>query len=786
MASDSGKAVQEFINANNTFTATVYKVLKGETGNLCVSPLSVETLLAFARSGCRDATAEEIRIALHLPVDKAEIEVGIKKVLSRLKETKNYALHSANKMYVKKDFEIREEFKTAATEIYQADLEDIDFIKNIEAARIMNKWVEEQTNNKIQNLINADDLDRYTRVILLNALYFKADWVSKFSFPSTKKRDFYKSATDVVQVDTMYCSPNSKRKFNYSVCDKLNAQFLELLFVGEDASMVIALPEEKEGLAALEEQIESVLGPRHFWKTLLTVALPKFKVESKICFKKVLLNLGVRKAFNEKEADLSGIAGCKGDLVIDDVVQKTFVDVNEVGVEAAAATMGRLIVPRSGIKGPIPSFIADHPFIFYIKIKGIIAFEIFKSESNNFFVSPLSVETVLAFAQSGSKNATAQEIRAALHLPDDKGTVEVGIKNFLPQLKDGKHHALHSANKMYIKDLEIKEGFKTAATEVYQADLENINFKKKAEAARIMNKWVKEQTNNKIQNLISSSDLTEWSRVILINALYFKAETMKRDFYKSAADVVQVDIMFFPSILKRKFSYFDCGKLNAQFLELPFQGEDASMVVILPNEKEGLAVLENQIESVFTPREFCWRTVNISLPKFKIESRIHFKRILLNVNLNGIAGSKGDLIIDNIVQKTFIDVSEDGVEAAAATDGLIAIPISLGRGPIPDFIADHPFIFYIKIKGIIAFAGRHLYNLDAKIQLLKKSEVPQLFKVIRQNRIWNKKPLYTSKNIVQVDTKYMISVEKRNFSYSECHKINAKFLELPFLGGDAF
>ncbi|RZB40088.1 Serpin domain containing protein, partial [Asbolus verrucosus] len=194
-------------------------------------------------------------------------------------------------------------------------------------------------------------------------------------------------------------------------------------------------------------------------------------------------------------------------------------------------------------------------------------------------------------------------------------------------------------------------------------------------------------------------------------------DTTKRDFYKSATDVVQVDTMFFSSDLQYKFNYFDCGKLNAQFLELLFEGEDASMVIILPHEKEGLAALENQIESVFSPREYCQRIINISLPKFKIESQIHFKGILLNLgvskafdekqaDLSGIAGGKGDLIIDNIVQKTFIDVSEDGVEAAAATDGLIAIPISLISGSIPDFIADHPFIFYIKVKGIIAFAGR--------------------------------------------------------------------------------
>ncbi|RZB84935.1 Serpin domain containing protein [Asbolus verrucosus] len=138
--------------------------------------------------------------------------------------------------------------------------------------------------------------------------------------------------------------------------------------------MVIILPNEKEGLAALENQIESVFRPRQLYEELIDVGIPKFKIESKICFKQILQNLGVHKAFDEKEADLSGIAGDKGDLVIDDVVQKTFVDVSEEGVEAAAATFAPVCVPLSGIIGEIPRFIADHPFIFYIKIKGVIAF----------------------------------------------------------------------------------------------------------------------------------------------------------------------------------------------------------------------------------------------------------------------------------------------------------------------------------------------------------------------------------------------------------------------------
>ncbi|RZB39112.1 Serpin domain containing protein, partial [Asbolus verrucosus] len=178
------------------------------------------------------------------------------------------------------------------------------------------------------------------------------------------------------KVDTMH---HYREWFNYCENSVLNAKFLELPFEGEDISMIIALPNEKEGLASLENQIEKVFAPQNFTNEFLNVALPKFKVESTLELKSTLKNLGVEKAFNETEADLSGIAGDKGDLVISDALQKTYIDVEEGGVEAAAATY---VVVEATMSAPFPpkfepepkEFIADHPFIFYIKAKDFIIF----------------------------------------------------------------------------------------------------------------------------------------------------------------------------------------------------------------------------------------------------------------------------------------------------------------------------------------------------------------------------------------------------------------------------
>jgi serpin B len=373
LALAANTVVQEFTKANNLFTPAVYKqISQTEKGNFLVSPLSAETVLALLQSGCKDETAQELRTALHLPDDKETVESAIKSLLPKLKGSDLYTLHTANKIYVKEDFAIKDGFKKAAAQIYYADTDTIDFTHSVQAAKTMNSWVEKHTNDKIHNLIDSNLLDQYTRAVLINALYFKANWSSPFLLAESGNITFYKTATDIVQVNALR---HSEVYFNYYDCPHLKAEFLELPFKGNEASMMIVLPKERDGLAALENQIENVFAPMHTLKTeYLNVFLPKFRIESSLNFKNILKNLGVKKIFDAKEADLSGVAGKKGDLIVDEVVQKTFIDVSEEGVEAAAATFVLIAVPESATIESPKNFVADHPFIFYIKVKDTIIF----------------------------------------------------------------------------------------------------------------------------------------------------------------------------------------------------------------------------------------------------------------------------------------------------------------------------------------------------------------------------------------------------------------------------
>ncbi|EFA09277.1 serpin B3 [Tribolium castaneum] len=358
---------EEFSQANYLFTSDVYKeCVKNEGGNLLVSPLSVEIVLALAQCGARDETAREIQTALHLA--SSDQKTAFKSVISGLKGGEHYSLHTANKIYLHDNFSIRDDFKTIATEMFQSEVENIDFSKT-EAAGIINKWVEDQTNQKIKNLVRPESLQNSPSV-LVNALYFKARWASKnfLKYPYLTKI-FSKTATDQIESEFMIDIGGS---YQLHEDKELGARFLKAPFKGQDAHMVFVLPDAVDGLGRLEEQADKIFREHSFQPVIINVELPRFKIESTVNFKSILQKLGVRKAFMNGEADFSGIAGKKGELVVGQVTQKSYIDVNKDGVEAAAAT--NLVFTLSGPPRTTKEFKANHPFLFYIQAKGVVLF----------------------------------------------------------------------------------------------------------------------------------------------------------------------------------------------------------------------------------------------------------------------------------------------------------------------------------------------------------------------------------------------------------------------------
>jgi len=236
------------------------------------------------------------------------------------------------------------------------------------AAQIINRWVAEKTNNKITEIVTPDAVNSLTRLVLVNAIYFKGDWLKKFNVSSTKDEGFHVSANESVKVKLMYM----KAKFYYGVNSELNCQAIELPYAGENLSMFILLPDQATSLSQLEEKLTSadlvnVKEKFSMWSLEVKLWLPRFSLDEKLSLAEVLGQMGMGDLFTLGVADLSGIDGSK-ELFVSKVLHRAVVEVNEEGTEAAAATAVVMMMRSAVIQKEI-NFRADRPFLFFIQDK---------------------------------------------------------------------------------------------------------------------------------------------------------------------------------------------------------------------------------------------------------------------------------------------------------------------------------------------------------------------------------------------------------------------------------
>jgi serpin B len=352
------------IEGNNEFALDLYAKLRSEeAGNLFFSPNSISTALAMTYAGARGDTEEEMGEVLHFTLPQAKLHPSFAALTGKLQgeKAKGYQLRIANRLWGQKGYQFLPEFLGITRDQYGAELALVDYVEKTEEARkTINVWVEEQTKQKITDLIQQGVLNQMTRLVLTNAIYFKGNWASQFNEEATKDAPFRVIADETVNVQMMY----QKDKFKYGAIERVKV--LELPYESGDLSMLILLPEKAGGLAELEKSLTTDRLAK--WasaarKQEVNVCLPKFTMTSQFGLKDVLTSMGMPLAFTPEEADFSGMNG-KRDLFISAVIHKAFVEVNEEGTEAAAATGVAVGVTSVQIT---PTFRANHPFVLLIR-----------------------------------------------------------------------------------------------------------------------------------------------------------------------------------------------------------------------------------------------------------------------------------------------------------------------------------------------------------------------------------------------------------------------------------
>jgi serpin B len=362
------------VMANNLFTydmlTRISKDPASAGSNIFFSPFSVSSALAITYEGARGTTADEIRSVFHFPSDLTALRQGYSDLNAGINngQESNYTLRTANALWAEKTFTFLPEYATAAQRYYGANITNLDFINNPEGSRqIINQWIDEKTADKIQNLIPSGAIDPSTRLVITNAIYFKGSWAWRFDNNMTKPANFYVTPDKPLQVPMMQQIDSSTR-FGYAETSDL--QVLEMPYshgIGHELSMLIFLPKNGSLSAA-----ETALSPDNLTEIRndmvfqeVRVSIPKFTLHTEYQLNGILSAMGMPTAFSGS-ADFSGMDGAK-DLYVSDVVHKAYVDVNEEGTEAAAAT--GVVMWASAIQNPqsIPVFKADHPFVFLIQ-----------------------------------------------------------------------------------------------------------------------------------------------------------------------------------------------------------------------------------------------------------------------------------------------------------------------------------------------------------------------------------------------------------------------------------
>lgn len=360
------------VQGNSRFAFELYGETAAAPGNLFFSPHSISTALAMTYAGARNVTREQMRAVLHFFGEDPALHDSFAALLGQLAEAgnkKGCTLRCANRLWGQKEYPFSAPFLHLTRTSYGAEAVTVDYRTNPGAAiSAINDWVAKATEEKIQNIVGPDSIKKDTRLVLTNAIYFKGDWKQQFKASETKAEPFFTAPDTKMTVQLM----RQLHSFRYTETDALQA--VELPYIGR-LSMVVVLPKKIDGLPELEQTL--AFDGYEKWLTGMATRevelfLPRFRMEYESNLTDTLKAMGMTDAFGVG-ADFSGMADQSNPMAKEEplylsaVLHKAFVDVNEEGTEAAAATA--VVMSKTAVSIPPPPvvFRADHPFLFLIR-----------------------------------------------------------------------------------------------------------------------------------------------------------------------------------------------------------------------------------------------------------------------------------------------------------------------------------------------------------------------------------------------------------------------------------
>ncbi|MHC1754855.1 MAG: serpin family protein [Methanosarcina sp.] len=394
------------------------------------------------------------------------------------------------------------------------------------------------------------------------------------------------------------------------------------------------------------------------------------------------------------------------------------------------------VIPESGAVTPENAINADSVRDYDIAAaNNVFAFDMYSQlaqletgEQGNVFFSPHSISAAMAICYEGAEGTTKEQISNVFYFPANRTVLKVRMERMNDKINSvNSDYELQTANALWVQDgYPVKEAYIHNVKKYYDGGVTNLDFVGKPDTSRnTINEWVEARTNDKIKDLVPEGLIKTDTRIIITNAIYFngkwehefdKEMTTKKTFYPTEGEEISVDMMY----MSNNFNYGENSK--AKIIELPYKGNDLSMYIVLPKDEN-----IKKFETDFTVNDYTklknnmdsTEDVETTIPKFKFETKTELSDSLIEMgvvdafgpaNFSGI--SDGPLAISRVIHQTFIDVKEEGTEAAAATMVEETVGMSFSwDSKKREFKADHPFMFFIEDRrtNCILFMGKVEY-----------------------------------------------------------------------------
>lgn len=364
--------LEAVIDSNTAFALDLYQRSAADNDNLILSPLSISAVLSMTMSGAAGETAAELGEVLRVDGDAQdsyhEHFGGLMQDLDGRFD--GYEINVANQLFVDGAANWNDDFIALNEQHYGAPLRETDFSEPEGARKEINRWVKQETSGMIPELLEPNQLDTTTAIVLANAIYFQGDWAEAFDPDDTQPKDFTNLDGSQTRIDMMHVTADA------GYLEDGTVQIGRLPYQGDETSIYIVLPTAEDGLEEIEKSLtveQLAAWDAGLVTSQVNIELPRLNIESRLDLRGTLIEMGMVTAFNEFTADFSGMT--EKPMYLDFVVHEAIVELEEDGTTAAAATAAGIKFATSE-SGPPESLVADHPFMFFIRddLSGAILF----------------------------------------------------------------------------------------------------------------------------------------------------------------------------------------------------------------------------------------------------------------------------------------------------------------------------------------------------------------------------------------------------------------------------